>query len=71
MYPVEDADSPTLPTYLCYQCGFHPNTVLMEDKVLYLAYQEFFARFKDTLKPNVTRRRDRTLSVPRNRYIQR
>lgn len=51
MHPVEDADAPRLSTYLCYGCGFHPNTTLMEDEALYVAYQNFYACFKETLKP--------------------
>jgi hypothetical protein len=67
MYPVEDADAPSVATYLCYRCGFHPNTVLMEDEALYLAYQAFYTRFKGVLKPSITRN-DTTVRITRQRY---
>lgn len=54
MFPIEDEEVPHLPTFLCYDCGSHPNTVLMEDELLYLAYQGFYARFRDILKPKIT-----------------
>ncbi len=67
MYPVENEDAPQLSTYLCYQCGFHPNTVLMGDAGLYSAYQAFYFRFKESLKPNITRT-DTGLRITRRRY---
>lgn len=51
MYEVIDEEYPRLRTYLCYECGFHADTILMEQKSMYLHYQELFAHFKDVLKP--------------------
>jgi hypothetical protein len=66
MYPVADADFPELPTFLCQRCGFHPNTVLMEDARLYLAYARFYARFRRFLEPFITRD-GTTLKITRRR----
>ena len=55
MYPIEDEDAPTLPTWACCRCGFHPNSVLMEDEGLYRAYQAFYFRFQPFLMPEIRR----------------
>ena len=39
----------------------------MENESLYLAYQDFYARFKDILKPTITRS-DTGLRITRRRY---
>ncbi|HEX7257600.1 MAG TPA: hypothetical protein VF242_06030 [Nitrososphaeraceae archaeon] len=51
MYEVVNEDYPKLETYLCYECGFHADTILMEQKSLYEAYQRLYFRFNDILKP--------------------
>lgn len=47
MYQVKNLDYPRLETYLCYECGFHTNTTLMEQRSLYQAYQKLFFNLKD------------------------
>ena len=51
MYDVINEEYPHLEIYMCYECGFNADTVLMEQKTLYLEYQELFAHFKEVLKP--------------------
>lgn len=51
MYEVIDDDYPNLESYLCYECGFQTNTVLMNEKGLYHEYQKLFVHAKVMLKP--------------------
>lgn len=51
MYKVFDKRFPHLTMFLCYRCGFNPNTVIMEDASFYQIYQQFYANFKGILKP--------------------
>jgi len=51
MYQVENADYPSLDTYLCYECGFSANTTMMEQKSLYQAYQNLFMHSNGWLVP--------------------
>lgn len=46
MYNVIDEYYPSLETYLCYDCGFHTNTIIIEQKGLYQAYQKLFIHTK-------------------------
>jgi hypothetical protein len=47
MYNVIDEDYPRLESYLCYECGFHTNTVMIQQKGLYQAYQKLFIHTKE------------------------
>ena len=42
MYYVINEDYPRLETYLCYEYGFHADTILMGQISLYQTYQELF-----------------------------
>lgn len=42
MYQVVDKNYPRLDTYLCYECGFHADTILIEQRGLYQAFQRLF-----------------------------
>jgi hypothetical protein len=49
MYEVVNEDYPRLETYLCYECGFHTDSILMEQKRLYQQYQQLFMYSKGLL----------------------
>gem|GEM_PF-6144880 len=51
MYEVINESYPALETYLCYRCGFHADTILMEQHELYAAYQELFIHSNGWLVP--------------------
>ncbi len=51
MYQVINEDYPRLEAYLCYECGFHADTILMKQKKLYQAYQQLFLHSKRILVP--------------------
>jgi hypothetical protein len=51
MYEIVNEDHPNLETYLCYECGFHADTVLMKESGLYQAYQKLYIHAIDILKP--------------------
>jgi hypothetical protein len=51
MYRVINEEYPKLDTYLCYECGFHADTVLMKQKKLFQNYQWLFSHFKNVLVP--------------------
>lgn len=47
MYQVVDKDYPRLDTYLCYECGFYADSILIEQKGLYQAFQRLFYNSKN------------------------
>jgi len=47
MYEVINNDYPRLETYLCFECGFHADTILIRQKRLYQAFQKLFHRTKN------------------------
>jgi hypothetical protein len=51
MYEVANEEYPRLEAYLCYRCGFHADTTLMENKNLYQAYQRLFMHSNGILVP--------------------
>jgi hypothetical protein len=51
MYEVLNEDYPNLETYLCYECGFHADTILMQQKALYQQYQWLFSHSNGALIP--------------------
>jgi hypothetical protein len=51
MYEVVNEDYPRLETYLCYNCGFHADTVMMQQRSIYQAYQQLFLHSKGLLVP--------------------
>ncbi len=46
MYLVRDNDYPKLDIYLCYDCGFHYDTILKNQTTLYQEYERCFIHFK-------------------------
>jgi len=50
MYRIVDDDYQRLETYLCYECGFYADTILMSNKSLYQEYQKVFSYSGDILK---------------------
>jgi hypothetical protein len=44
-------DYANLETYLCYECRFHADTILMQQKCLYQQYQSLFSHSKGVLVP--------------------
>ena len=52
MYEVIDSEYPRLETYLCYECGFHADSILMEQNSLYKLFQRLFlhSKNKDALR---------------------
>jgi hypothetical protein len=51
MYKVIDPEYPKLDVYLCYICGFHADSILIDQKKMYQIYQQLYARNSDLLKP--------------------
>lgn len=51
MYEILNEDYPNLETYLCYECGFHADTILMKQKHLYQQYQWLFSHSRGVLIP--------------------
>jgi hypothetical protein len=47
MYYVINEDYPRLETYLCYECGFHADSILMGQTSVYQTYQELFIHTKE------------------------
>ena len=47
MYGVINDDYPSLDVYLCYECGFHYDTILKEQKSLYQLYEQLFIHCKE------------------------
>ncbi len=49
MYSVLDQDFPSLDVYLCYECGFSADKILMSNKAIFLTYQQMFAHTRGIL----------------------
>jgi hypothetical protein len=47
MYEVINENYPKLETYQCYECGFHADTILMQQRGLYQSYQSLFMHSKE------------------------
>ena len=47
MYQVINEDYPRLETYLCFECGFHADKILIKQKGLYQAFQRLFHNSKN------------------------
>ena len=50
MISVINQDYPRLDTYLCFECGFHADTILMGQRSLYQGYQRLFPKFTEIMK---------------------
>lgn len=51
MYQVINEQYPNLDTYFCYGCGFHADTILIEQKELYQQYQWLYFHTNGALIP--------------------
>lgn len=51
IYPILNEQYPNLDTYFCYECGFHADTIFMEQKELYQEYQRLYFHTNGSLIP--------------------
>ena len=47
MYKVIDNDYPKLDVFLCYDCGFHYDIILKNQRGLYQEYEKLFIHCKE------------------------